>query len=288
MRLSHLLEESTDRIAGAADSDSARLDAELLVAAAIAKPRSFLYAFSETEVEGAPLHTARDAVARRVTGHPVAYILGEKEFWGLTLSVDERVLIPRPETELLVELALALPLVSDAVVADVGTGSGAIALALASEKPWFFVAADYSMSALTLAAENRARYADSVPPFGGAGSAAVLLRADWLSAFADNSFDLVLSNPPYIDGDDAHLQRGDVRFEPRTALVSDEQGLRDIRRISEQAWRCLKPGGHLLLEHGYQQGEAVAELLLRCGYREVICHWDLAGLPRVSSAVVGK
>ena len=251
--------------------DEPRRDAEVLLCSALDKPRSYLFAWPEAEVA----ERYRDLLARRRAGEPVAYLLRRREFWSLDLEVGSDVLIPRPETELLVELALGLPLADPtAQVLDLGTGSGAIALALASERPdWRVVAVDASASAIAVAERNRRRL----------GLDNVDLRAgDWFAPVGDARFAIVVSNPPYLAEDDPHLARGDLRSEPRAALVADDGGLGDLRRIVEGAPAHLLAGGWILLEHGMTQGEAVRACLHARGYEAVETRSDLAGRERVT------
>lgn len=256
----------------AAVSESPRLDLELLLCAATGCTRTLLYARPETELTAAQKRDFESLFARRKGGEPMAYILGEREFWSLTLRVSPATLIPRPDTELLVELALDLVTESRAQVLDLGTGSGAIALALARERPqWRVIGIDCSAAALAVAEGNRAALAlDNVTFRAG----------DWLAGECAR-YHLIVANPPYVDPADPHLERGDVRFEPRTALVAAERGLADLRAIAAAAPDHLLPGGWLLLEHGADQGEAVRAL---CAARlEQVQSWrDLAGHERVS------
>ena len=289
MRIDQLVRNSADAISAAQHldsknkSDSARLDAELLVLHALNKPRSFLYSHSDAVVDNHQLTVINCLVERRCEGVPVAYLLGQKEFWSLMLTVDERVLIPRPETEAIVEYVLQLNLSEQAYIADLGTGSGAIALALATEKPaCFVVASDYSAAAVEVAYKNIQQLTlNSDFP----NNKIALLRGDWLSAFASNSFDVVVSNPPYIDSQDPHLQQGDVRFEPLSALASADKGYADIKCISRQAKNCLKSGGHLIIEHGYDQREEIIKIVAAEGYLNVVDHDDLNAMPRFVTAV---
>lgn len=255
-------------------SDTARLDTELLLAEAIGKDRTYLYTWPEKELSDDQLSRFDFAFQRRLKGEPVAYILGYQDFWSLRLKVSPATLIPRPETELLVEKVLELLPRTTASVADLGTGTGAIALALASEQPhWQIKAVDKVNSAVELAELNRAEL----------GFANVeVLQGSWCEPLADRAFDVIVSNPPYIDEKDEHLSQGDVRFEPATALVAGEQGLADIDAIAHQAIGCLKPNGWLLLEHGCQQAAAVRRLLSEKGYQSVSSLQDLAGLDRVT------
>ena len=211
---------------------------------------------------------------RRCGGEPVAYLTGVREFWSLQLKVSPATLIPRPETELLVETALSLSLPANARILDLGTGTGAIALALASEKSgWQITAVDCVDAVVELATENAQTLAlDNV----------CVLKSNWFENVAGEQFDLVISNPPYIDPDDRHLTQGDVRFEPKSALVAAQLGLGDLVLIAEQAVDHLQPGGWLLMEHGFDQGGAVAELMQLSGYTEVTVLQDLSGRDRAT------
>lgn len=256
------------------DSPSPRLDAELLLAAALGKPRSFLHTWPERVVSGEAAERYASYLERRRQGEPVAYILGHQGFWSLDLEVAPHTLIPRPDTELLVETALALVTLPQARVLDLGTGTGAIALALACERlGWQFTGVDRISEAVALAERNRERL--------GLGNAA-FRESHWFSALGAECYDLIVSNPPYIAAQDPHLAQGDVRFEPSSALVAGADGLDDIRLIVSQAPAHLNAGGWLLLEHGYDQAAAVRELLAREGFEAVESRRDLGGHERIS------
>jgi release factor glutamine methyltransferase len=252
-------------------------EAVQLMAHALGRERGWLYAHGDAEIPEAAVEPLADLVRRRLAGEPVAYLVGRRGFWRLDLAVGPATLIPRPETELLVELALErLPADRDALMADLGTGSGAIALALALERPRARVlATDASAAALALARRN----AGSL----GFGAARVEFRqGDWWAPLAGEAFDLVAANPPYIAEHDPHLARGDLRFEPRAALVSGPDGLDAIRTIVRDAPAHLRPGGWLLLEHGHDQGAAVRALMAQAGLAEVATGRDLEGRERAS------
>lgn len=266
--------ESLLRAAELPDSPSAKLDAEWLLAAALGKAPSYLRTWPEREV---PAETEARYLAdlqRRRQGEPVAYILGRQGFWSLELEVAPHTLIPRPDTELLVEAALQLLPASPAGVLDLGTGTGAIALALAAERPaWQVTGVDRVAEAVALAQRNAAR-------LGLANSNFV--QSHWFSELAGQRFQLIVSNPPYIPSGDPHLQQGDVRFEPGSALISGADGLDDIRQIVSQAPDFLELGGWLLLEHGYCQAAQVRALLSEGGFVDVESRQDYGGHLRIS------
>ncbi len=256
---------------------AARLEAQLLLCAAVGIERTTLFAWPERRL-GADQAAALEALLRRrIQGEPIAYILGHRAFHELDLNTGPGALIPRPETELLVDWALAaLPAQVPIRAADVGTGTGAIALAIAQVRPaWTLFAVERDDRALAIAAENRRCLGmENV----------LLLRGDWLAAFRNRSLDLLVSNPPYIRQDDPQLARGDLRFEPRQALAAGVDGLAAIRRILRQAALALKPEGLLLLEHGWQQGAEIRTLLRAGGWCGILTSRDLAGLERATGA----
>ena len=259
------------------DSDTARLDAELLLCHAIGKPRTYLRTWPERRPDADQLRQFEQLLSQRRSGVPVAYLLGEQGFWSLQLQVSQSTLIPRPDTERLVEVALELGPSGPAKVLDLGTGTGAIALALAVERPdWQLTGVDRVAEAVALARGNAERLQIRNAAFE---------QSDWFSALAGRQFDLIVSNPPYIAADDPHLQQGDVRFEPGSALVSGLDGLDDIRSLVQLAPDYLQPGGWLLFEHGWQQADAVAQLLSERGFEQIESWRDLGGQQRVTGGL---
>lgn len=252
-----------------------RHEAELLLLHVLGRERGWLFAHATDVLDPVTAEAFAALLQRRIAGEPVAYLLGRRGFWTLDLAVSPATLIPRPETERLVELALErLPEGVPLRIADLGTGSGAIALALASERPQAHVlATDMSAAALAVAADNARAH----------GLANVAFRrGSWHAPLAGERFDLIASNPPYIASDDPHLARGDLRFEPATALASGHDGLDDIRLIIAGAPAHLQPGGWLLMEHGWDQGEPIRALLADAGFVEVDTAVDLEQRDRVS------
>jgi release factor glutamine methyltransferase len=254
-----------------------RLEAELLLCSVLGCERAWLIAHAEETIDSPDARSAHARFARRRAGEPVSYITGWREFYGLALRITQDVLIPRPETELLVELALQrLPPDESGRVLELGTGSGAIAIVLASERPGLgIVATDVSEAALALARRNARDH----------GAEIDFVLGDWFDALRPGQFDLIVSNPPYVAAEDAHLERGDLRFEPRLALVGGEDGLACIREIAMRAQNRLRPGGSLLMEHGYDQGDRCVKLLSALGYAEVADFHDLTGWPRACAGV---
>ena len=250
-----------------------RREARVLLRHQLGRDEAWLIAHGEDACAAADVRAYRAMVARRAGGEPVAYITGEREFFGRAFVVNPAVLIPRPETELLVELALQRT-PRGARVLDLGTGSGCIGITLAAERPDLRVTlVDASPEALQVARQNAQRWAPATTE---------LLASDWFAGLAGRCFDLIASNPPYIAGGDIHLAQGDLRFEPSAALVAGEGGLADIRCIVAGASLHLEPGGWLLFEHGHDQQAACTSLLRQAGYREVFSAPDLAGIQRVS------
>ncbi len=258
-------------------SESPRLDAELLLARALDVPRSYLFAHPEDTLDIAALERFIDVIARRADGVPLAYITGEKEFWSMTLFVNPGTLVPRPETEILVDQALMrIPRRAALRILDLGTGSGAIALALAKERPLCEITAtDVSAQALRTAREN-ARH-NTLPNIEFA-------QGSWFEPVKGLNFDLVVTNPPYVPDEDPDLLS--LRHEPRSALASGNDGLDAIRHIAAQASTVMNTGGTLLIEHGDRQHVAVGEILVSEGWSDITTSNDLAGKPRVTAAVL--
>lgn len=263
-------------------SDSPRLDVELLLCDLLQKDRTYLFTWSDKTLSPEQLKAFTSLLNRRVSGEPIAHIIGRREFWSLSLMVNNSTLIPRPDTELLVEAALGLFAEDDEAqsrrLLDLGTGTGAIVLALANEKPsWHCVGVDKELAAVELAEKNRQQlHLQQV----------TILQSDWFSALGGEApFDVIVSNPPYIDPDDEHLRQGDVRFEPLSALVADNKGLADLAFIIAQAPQYLTKNGWLLVEHGYDQGEAVRELFSAHHYEDINTFRDFGRNERVT---IGK
>ena len=270
--IKQFLRQAGQQLAG---SPSARLDAECLLMEVCALSRTELITRGEQPLTQTQTRQLQKLLQRRRQGEPIAHLTGHREFWSLELAVSKATLIPRPETELLVERALArIPPAARWTIADLGTGSGAVALAIASERPRCrVIATDNSKEALAAAGHNARRL----------GLTHIEFRfGDWLSALGNDIADMIVSNPPYVREDDPCLQQGDVRFEPVSALAAGRDGLNAIRAILTGARAHLTPNGWLLLEHGYDQAPAVAGLMRQTGYGHIGCYPDLAGHDRVS------
>ena len=263
-------------------SDTARLDAELLIAHVLEIPRTRFITQPDTQIEATQLDQIQAYIRKRKQGYPVAYLIGNQHFWDVELAVTEATLIPRPETELLVETALTLyPAEQPIHVADLGTGSGAIAIAIAKSRPnWQILATDRYQPTLAIAQQNASHYQLSNIS---------LLQSDWFANInRDNRFEMIISNPPYISNDDPHLQQGDVQFEPQHALRAGRDGLDDIRQLIATAPDYIKPNGWLLLEHGYDQGQAVYNLFIQAGYQDIQQKTDLGGHIRITFGCVAE
>lgn len=256
-------------------SSTPRLDAEVLVMHVCGLDRSGLITHARDALTEEQQQRLEKLLMRRRQGEPIAYLTGAREFWSMAFHVSPATLIPRPETELLVEKALALvPLNAEWIIADLGTGCGAIALALAKERPRCrLMATDISAAAVEVARSNIKKF----------GLTNIELRAgSWLAPLAGEKLDMIVSNPPYVRAGDWHLEQGDARFEPREALIAGTDGLDAIRHVALHAREFLKPGGWLLFEHGWDQAGDVADLLRRLGYHDIVCHQDLAGHSRLT------
>ncbi len=269
-----LLGKAVRELAADRDAAEARRDAQVLLGFALGVTRAWLTTHADQVADSEAAARFHSLVVLRANGHPVAYLVGVKEFYGLPLRVTPDVLIPRPETEELVEVALErLPHGEARKVLDLGTGSGCIAIAIARERPAAQITAvDSSSPALVLAGENAAALDIEVE----------FLQSDWFAALDGRRFDLIVANPPYVAADDPHLQQGDLRFEPRQALAAGADGLVELRRIVGAAPKYLRPGGWLLLEHGYSQAEACRDLLRNAGFGELVFRADFAGVPRIA------
>ena len=273
IQIGELVKEVTQSLADV--SESPRLDAELLIGRAIDMPRSYLFAHPEDELDAAALTRLSESVSRRLAGEPMAYITGTKEFWSMELAVSPATLVPRPETELLVEHALReMPRRGAASVLDLGTGCGAVALAIARDRPLSrVVGVDCSAPAVSVARLNarELRLANVEFHIG-----------DWTSPVADRVFDIVVANPPYVADADPALDS--LASEPRSALAAGSDGLDAIRVLARECAAVLAPHGLLALEHGATQADAVADILVAHGWLMIACHSDHAGLPRVTTA----
>ncbi|AWH87524.1 peptide chain release factor N(5)-glutamine methyltransferase [Limnobaculum parvum] len=271
MTFNQWLEQAIAKLTG---GDSPKRDAEILLGHVTGKTRTFLMAFSETALSAEQESRLDELLCRRRQGEPIAYLVGSREFWSLLLKVSPVTLIPRPDTEKLVELALERLPTIDCDILDLGTGTGAIALALGHERPDSSVTGiDYQVEAISLAQDNADNLNINNVHF---------VQGDWFEPLNDAYFDMIVSNPPYIDESDPHLNQGDVRYEPNSALIAARQGFADLDHIIEQAPEYLKPGGWLLLEHGWTQGEQVRTLFKQRGFVLIATHQDYGGNERVT------
>lgn len=258
----------------ASSSDSAKLDAQVLLLNILQKPRSYLFTWPEKQLTDQQYQAFQHACERRLQGEPVSHITGCREFWSLQLEVNPTTLIPRPDTETLVELALECEVPKNAKVLDLGTGTGAIALALGSEMPtWDITAVDRIDDAVALAKRNQQRLAINN---------VTVEQSNWFSALKNKKFDLIVTNPPYIEHDDVHLYQGDVRFEPLSALVADDAGMADIKQIITQSRDYLHASGYLLIEHGFEQSAAVRHIFNQMAFINVSTVKDLGNNDRVT------
>jgi len=257
-------------------SDSPKLDAQVLLLHVIEKPKSYLYGWSDAQLLEAQQSHFERLVARRKQGEPIAHITGTREFWSLPFYVNASTLIPRPDTETLVETVLAQALPEDTKLLDLGTGTGAIALSLANEHPsWRVTAIDYSSDAVELAKRNRQALAlEHVN----------ILQGSWYEPLKGEQFNVIVSNPPYIDPEDPHLEQGDVRFEPRSALVAEDEGYADLFHIISEGRKHLLPGGFMALEHGYNQAAVIHNFFAQLAYINILTIKDMAGCDRITVA----
>ena len=256
-------------------SDSAMLDAEVLLCHVLNKQRSYLRTWPEEFLTEMQILAFEELLQQRCTGIPVAYLTGIREFWSRDFIVTTDVLIPRPATECLIEFCLdIIPQDNNYAIADLGTGSGIIAVTLAAERPNVqIMASDFSLQALIIARNNANQYQLTNISF---------YQSDWFKSIPKQLFNLIISNPPYIAENDPHLTQGDVRFEPISALIANEQGLADIKEIASEARFWLKQEGHLLIEHGYNQQDAVKSIFQTLGYSKIKTIQDLSGQPRAT------
>lgn len=269
MTFSEALQYACLRLIG---SESPEIDSQVLLCHTLDCQSAYLHTWPDKNLTDIQQADFKTLIQQREQGQPIAHLIGQRGFWSLDFKVTPDTLIPRPDTELLVSLALEI-IKPNMVVVDLGTGTGVIALSLAEEVTTAIILAmDFSGSALEVAQQNASEYQLTNVSFW---------QGSWLDAIIDNSLDIVISNPPYIENDDPHLSQGDVRFEPRTALVSGGDGLNDIRQIIKQAQRCLKPQGWLLIEHGYHQARQVQQLFLEARFTEVVSRQDYGGNDRV-------
>jgi release factor glutamine methyltransferase len=277
MNIRQAIEDATARLSEA--SDSARLDAEVLLSHVLHCDRSHFIAWPDKELQTDQLEQFASLLEKRINGTPIAYLTGSREFWSLDMAVSEHTLIPRPETETLVEYVLEhFPADLSFKLLDAGTGSGAIAIAIASERPgWELVASDIDEASVQLAQANAVKHGiDNI----------TFQHSDWFDEIEQRDFDIIISNPPYIAEQDPHLSRGDVRFEPRRALTSGTHGMDAIEHLCHHAVKHLKPGGRLIVEHGYDQAGSVYECFGRNGFINIEQTCDLGGHIRMTAGRV--
>jgi len=277
MDVSQLLKSASEQLLNL--SDSPRLDAEVLLAHSLQKNRTWLITWSDKVLVDFDIDQFNELLQRRISGEPIAHITGMREFWSLPLAVTADTLIPRPDTELIIEKILDLyPATTDISLVDLGTGSGAIALALASERPhWKITATDQSASALEIAKQNACNLnLDNI----------TFKLGNWFEPLENNTFDVIVSNPPYIPQADPHLTQGDARFDPISALASGDDGLDDIRLITAQAGSYLKTRGKLFIEHGYDQKSEMLDIFNKNGFIEIQQANDIANNPRLTFATI--
>lgn len=256
------------------ENDASALDARVLLASALQRTVTYLYTWPDKAIDSTELHRYQRYIEQREQGTPIAYITGQRDFWSLSLKVSPATLIPRPDTETLVEQALLRLSPSPATICDLGTGTGAVALAIASERPdCQVVAVDLVAEAVELATTNaRTNNLTNV----------TVLQSSWFANIQGRQFDMIVSNPPYVESLSPYLKQGDVRFEPTSALTAGSDGLDDIQYIVRHAGHYLTAQGWLLLEHGYTQGPAVRTLLHEAGFNQVSTISDLSGQPRIT------
>lgn len=273
MQVNALIQQTISQL----DNDEAHLEANTLLQHVLNVNHAWLIAHAGDEVSPEQHKQFQALLGRRLNGEPIAYILGEREFYGLPFKITQDTLIPRPDTETLVEAALdKIDKDVSLKILDLGTGTGAIALAIAKHRPKaHMTAVDFTENALMVAQENAANL--NIPNVS-------FIRSNWFDALGDQTFDMIVSNPPYIEDDDPHLSQGDLRFEPHTALASGKDGLDDIRAIIVGAKKHLKPDGWLVIEHGYNQASSVANLLDQSEFNQITHVKDLAGIQRVTLA----
>ncbi len=277
MEIRQLLNQASQQLASI--SESPRLDAEILLAHYLDKSRTWLVTWADKTLNEDQILSFQSLLKKRLQGTPIAHITGQREFWSLPLKVTPDTLIPRPDTELMIEVLLEnYPDTYPKQLLDLGTGSGAIALAMAAEKPsWQVTASDRSVAALTIAQQNAVQLGLTNIEF---------VEGSWFEPVAGQRFEIIASNPPYIPQQDPHLQQGDVRFEPLSALASGEDGLDDIRLICSQASGYLNPGGMLIIEHGYDQKPAVFKIFQQNQFKNIQQYNDLAQNPRLTSGII--